>query len=166
VTESLDFPRTYARLLPPIRAKCRRLLGHSAAAEDVAQEVFLRFWQWGEEQGIPTDVRVVMAWLYRTSTRLAIDALRARRRTGDTEVPAEALPCAIDLDSHLVARRAVAWLASSVPEEELAAAVLCRVDGVTQPEAATVLGVSERTVRRLLERFDERIEGLRKEFSA
>src|SRR6202041_2719626 len=82
VNESLDFPRTYARLLPPIRAKCRRLLGQSAAAEDVAQEVFLRFWQWGEEEGSPSDVRVAMAWLYRTSTRLSIDALRARRRRG------------------------------------------------------------------------------------
>ena len=50
-----------------------------------------------------------------------------------------------------------------MPEEELAVAVLCRVDGLSQPEAAGVLGVSDRTVRRLLDRFDERTGALRKE---
>jgi DNA-directed RNA polymerase specialized sigma24 family protein len=39
-------------------------------------------------------------------------------------------------------------------------AVLCRVDGLTQPEAAQVGGISERTVRRLLGRFDARVAAL------
>jgi len=45
-------------------------------------------------------------------------------------------------------------------------AVLCRVDGLSQLEAATLLEVSERTVLRMLDRFDERTRSLRKELSS
>jgi len=158
-----DFERTYARLLPPICAKCRRLLGRSHGADDVAQETFLRFWKSDVRDGEP---RVVMAWLYKTATRLAIDVLRDRRRTDVDEAPEEGTPCAVDVRAHLEARAVIASLAASVPEDELSAAVLCRVDGLPQPEAALVLGVSERTVRRLLDRFDERAAPLRKELSS
>jgi RNA polymerase sigma-70 factor (ECF subfamily) len=159
---STDFERTYSRFLPPVRAKCFRLLGRSHAAEDVAQEAFLRLWKSGQADGDP---RSVMAWLYRTATRLAIDVLRDRRRIDAREGVEETMPCGVDLRAYVEARAAIAALAASVPEDELAAAVLCRVDGLPQPEAATVLGVSERTVRRMLDRFDERTRPLRKELS-
>ena len=161
MTESVDFARVYARFLPPIQAKCRRLLGSSAAAEDVAQETFVRLWRSDVAAG--GDARTVMAWLYRTCTRLAIDVLRERRWTGRGEDDAEATPCAVDLGAATAAKTAILTLAASVTEEELSVAVLCRVDGLSQPEAAAVLGVSERTIRRLLGRFDERTAELRKE---
>ena len=40
---------------------------------------------------------------------------------------------------------------------------LDRVDGLTQPESAEVLGISERTVRRMLTRLDARLAALRAE---
>ncbi len=163
LNSTTDFDRAYARFLPPVRAKCRRLLGRAHAAEDVAQEAFLRLWKSGEVDGDP---RSVMAWLYRTATRLAIDVLRDRRRTDADEVTDDAVPCTIDARVYVEARATIASLAESVPEDELAAAVLCRIDGLPQPEAATVLGVSERTVRRMLDRFDERTRPLRKELSS
>ncbi|HXN33812.1 MAG TPA: RNA polymerase sigma factor [Polyangiaceae bacterium] len=164
MTTSLDFSRAYARFLPPIQAKCRRLLGCSSAAEDVAQEAFLRLWKSGVGEG--SDTRTVIAWLYRTSTRLAIDVLRNGGKLEAPKVAVEDLPCAIDLAACAEARAAIVSVARSVPEEELAAVILCRVDCLSRPEAATVLRVSERTVRRMLARFDERITLLRKEFSS
>jgi RNA polymerase sigma-70 factor, ECF subfamily len=162
VTQPADFARVYARYLPPIQAKCRRLLGRSsAAAEDVAQETFLRLWK--SDVAADGDVRTVMAWLYRTCTRLAIDVLRRRRWTDGGEEGLDATPCGVDLGAATAARAAIVSLAASVPEDELAVAVLCRVDGLSQPEAAAVLGVSDRTVRRFLDRFDERTGPLRKE---
>jgi RNA polymerase sigma-70 factor (ECF subfamily) len=163
MSEPAEFARAYARFLPPIQAKCRRLLGSSPAAEDVAQETFVRLWKSDVAAG--GDARTVMAWLYRTCTRLAIDVLRERRWTGPpVEDAVEATPCAVDVGAATIARATVRSLAASVPGEELAVAVLCRVDGLSQPEAAGVLGVSDRTVRRLLDRFDERTGSLRKEF--
>lgn len=151
-------------LLAPLRAKCRRLLGNATAAEDVAQETYVRFLHSG-----PTDVddpRVVLAWLYRTGTRLAIDVLRDRKRVVPGEEPMGALPCRTDVAATVAARTAIAALASTVPADELEVAVLCRVDGLTHAEAAEVAGISERTVRRMLDRFDERTAGLRKELSS
>ena len=42
-------------------------------------------------------------------------------------------------------------------------ALLSRIDRLTHDEIAEVLGVSDRTVRRSLHRFNQRIDGLRKE---
>jgi RNA polymerase sigma-70 factor (ECF subfamily) len=158
----LHFPHAYQRFLPPVRAKCRRLLGTSHAADDVAQEAFVRLWKSGLLER--DDPRTTMAWLYRTCTRLAIDVLRERRRTDGDELADEAMPCAADLGARTEAKAAIVALATTVPEDELVAAVLCRVDGLPQGEAAEVMGLSDRTVRRMLDRFDERIAALRKEY--
>ena len=148
----------------PIFAKCRRLLGDTAAAEDVAQETLLRLWK--STLGAGTDTRTTMAWLYRTCTRLAIDELRRRRKTEAASPHLDAVPCGVDAAACLEARQLVARLAGSVPEEELDAVVLCRVDGLSHPEVAHVLEVSERTVRRLLASFDERTAPLPQEMSS
>jgi len=149
-----DLPAHYARYVAPVRAKCRRLLGDTSAAEDAAQETFLRLL--GAGLPVTAEPRVVLAWLYRTGTRISIDMLRERRRRSLDPV-AEDLPCGADLAAALAARSALARIADATPDDELAAAVLCRVDALTQPEAAAVMNVSERTVRRLLDRFDERL---------
>lgn len=160
-----EFEQTYVRFFAPVRAKCLRILASAQAADDVVQEVFLRFWQWPERPPVdaPHSTRIRLAWLYKTSTRLSIDALRARGvRESFAECP---LPCAVDLGPALVARKAIDSLRKSVSDDELEAAILCRIDGLSQPEAARVLGISERTVRRLLSRFDEAACEVRKEIA-
>ena len=160
---SQEFERIYERFFAPVRAKCRRILTNPQAADDVAQEVFLRLWQWPSRPPLdaPDAIRTLLAWLYLTSTRASIDVLRTKgsRQPSDDSAP----PCAVRIDDALGARRAIERLRDAVPDEELEAAILCRVDGLSQPEAALVLGKSERTVRRLLSRFDERTESVRKE---
>jgi RNA polymerase sigma-70 factor (ECF subfamily) len=143
---------------PIIRAKCARMLGEREEAADVAQETFVRMCETGV---VHEDPAVRARWIYRTSTRIAIDRLRRRslgvetRERGDLEHEAQGRPA----DEVLAARQDLAAIAGATPEEELAVAILCRVDGLTQPEAAEVCEVSERTVRRLLERFDRRVLG-------
>jgi RNA polymerase sigma-70 factor (ECF subfamily) len=139
------------------------MLGDGQAAEDVAQEAFVRLLQSQGELGPDADERTLVAWVYRTTTRLSIDALRDRARTRPSE-DIDAMPCGgVGLDAALAAKKVIQQLSDTTPPDELEAAVLCRVDGLSQPEAAAVLGVSERTIRRLLERFDERSADLRKE---
>lgn len=143
---------------PVIRAKCARMLGRSEDAADVAQETFVRLCESGVLDREPA---VRLAWIYRTSTRLAVDLLR-RRRLG-IETFAEEADAAADhagADDALAARQELATIAGAASRQELEVAVLCRVDGLTQPEAAEVCGISERTVRRLLGRLDERLETL------
>ena len=163
------FPTIYQRFLPAIRLKARRILAHAEDAEDVAHEAFVRLLQHGPSWTSEADTPVVMAWLYRTCTRLAIDMLRLRSRLTLTDDPARAesrWPGGVAIDAAFHARRLVHALCKRVEGDELETAVLCRVDRLSQLEAAAVLGVSERTVRRLLERFDEHVKQWREEYAS
>src|SRR5262245_10335123 len=145
-----DFTEAYGRFWPPIRAKCRRILGRTAIADEIAQEAFTRLWQSGPRLDGQTNTRTIMAWLYVTSTRLAMDALREGRVVsidGETSDPIAGSASPADVTA---ARSAILALCKSVPAEEIEAALLTRVDGLSQPEVALLLGVSERTIRRLL----------------
>jgi RNA polymerase sigma-70 factor, ECF subfamily len=165
MTSPSDFPEAYGRFLAPIRAKCRRLLGRTAAADDVAQETFVRLWQSGPRLDGKTETRTIMAWLYLTSTRLAMDVLRERKRDalGVAVAEVEPVSCAASPDEVTAARSLIVALCNRIPAEEIEASLLARVDGLSQAEVALILGISERTVRRLLDRFDERSVDLRKE---
>jgi RNA polymerase sigma-70 factor, ECF subfamily len=141
------------------------MLADFAEADDVAQETFVRLWR-TEMAG--DDPRRVLAWIYRTSTRLAIDRLRERSRIASTELEEAALahlgqPGAGGEDA-VATRRALALLASRLRPAELEVALLFRIDGLNQVEIAHVLGMSERTVRRWLRRLEARVAHLRNEF--
>ena len=140
------------------------MLANFAEADDVAQETFVRLWRAGLAG---EDSRRVLAWIYRTGTRLAIDLLRARSRIASADEETAALArlasLAPDGEDALSARQTLAALAASLPADELEVALLSRIDGLTQAEIAEVSGVSERTVRRSLRRLEQRIATLRKE---
>jgi RNA polymerase sigma-70 factor (ECF subfamily) len=136
-----------------IREKCRSMLKDGDEAQDVAQETFVRLWK----SGLPLDdVRRVSSWVYRTATHLAVD--RLRRHAIGTEVRGvETDVEGVSADTQILHRQLLTQLAAKLPRDELELAILTRVDGLTQPETAEVLGVSERTVRRMLVRLDTRL---------
>ncbi|MEZ4316421.1 MAG: RNA polymerase sigma factor [Myxococcota bacterium] len=140
-----DLEHHYRRLFPIVRAKCLRLLGSEAEAEEVAQETFIRLWKAGQSTSPP---RELLAWAHTAATRLSIDLLRKRRlrRT----IPLD--DTAIAHQSHL--RLMLAELARGVPDDQLTAVLLHRVDGVPQDEIARSLGCTARTVRRWIQDFE------------
>src|SRR5262252_276483 len=123
----------YQRFLPAVRLKSRRILANRDDAEDVVHESFVRLLQHGPPWSGDADTPVVMAWLYRTCTRLAIDTLRLRARLTLTDFADERSgeearwPGGVALDEALQARRLVHTLCKRVEEDQLQAAVLCRV---------------------------------------
>lgn len=149
----------YRRYFPLLVQKCARMLRDPQEAQDVAQESFARLC---EADILQADPRAVTAWLYRTSTRLAIDRLRSRARFIATELEDLGIPVAQPSpEARAHAQTALRRLLRSMPPKELEAALLSRVDGLTQPEIAEVMGIHERSVRRLLSQLDARIERLR-----
>ena len=89
---------------------------------------------------------------------------RIRRRAIGTEVTGvEADVAGVGTDARVQNRQLLERLAAKIPKDELEVAILDRVDGLTQPESAEVLGVSERTVRRMLTRLDARLAALKAE---
>jgi RNA polymerase sigma-70 factor (ECF subfamily) len=153
-----ELATAYRRYFPLLVRKCARMLRDPQEAQDVAQESFVRLC---EANVRDADPRVVTAWLYRTSTRLAIDRIRTRARVS---LELEELRMAVQASSpeaRAHAQAAFQRLLRSLPRAELEAALLSRVDGLTQPEIAEVMGIHERSVRRLLSQLDARIERLR-----
>src|SRR6478735_10757671 len=159
--DGTSFEDCYRRIYPLVLAKCRRMLRGHADAADVSQEVFLRLWK---QRELIQDPQALTAWLYQTSTRLVID--RARRSALSRESLIYLQTVALGEDEHrgeerLVSRQDLRTVVSEFPAKELEAAILNRLDRLTHPEIAEVMGVGERTVRRLLGRFDERASTLR-----
>ncbi|WP_224249975.1 RNA polymerase sigma factor [Hyalangium gracile] len=156
----MDVEAAFRMYFPRIREKCRRMLRDPGDAEDVAQETFIRLWKANLQGG---DARRVIAWVYRTSSRLALDRLR-RQQAGPERVVDELL-WSVPEDSHPETRaedrQRLLQFAQHLPQDELEMVLLSRMDRLTYAEIAEVSQVSERTVRRTLRRFEDRVEQLR-----
>jgi RNA polymerase sigma-70 factor (ECF subfamily) len=147
-----DFDELYARFGPAIYARCRQMLGDSAAAEDLTQEAFLRIHRTLATVRGP---REALVWLYRTATNLCLNEIRAGRHRA---VPVELLPqhAGPPPEQRLSAQDLVGRVLRSVPEELAIAAWLFHVDGLEQAEIAEICGVSRRTVIARVSRFAAR----------
>ena len=69
--------RTYG---PALYARCRQILGDTAAAADVAQETFLRLHR---QLDRAADQRQALAWIYRVATNHCLNVARDRRRRAE-----------------------------------------------------------------------------------
>lgn len=158
--DDASFEACYRRVFPLVLAKCRRMLRGHSDATDVAQEVFVRLWKHRE---LVQDQQALIAWLYRTSTRLVIDRARRRALSQESLAYLQLVGTGIEADAEdrFASRRQLRSVVDEVPAKELEAVILNRLDRLTHPEIAEVMGVGERTVRRLLGRFDERVSLLK-----
>ncbi|MGC2165911.1 MAG: RNA polymerase sigma factor, partial [Gallionella sp.] len=124
-------------------------------AEDIVQEGFVRLLQNSATQA-PENSR---AWLYRTCTNLTYDANDYRSVRENVHVECDNLDelednCA-DAARHIEGKQQLrqVWLAlHSLPEACRHTFLLNRLDGLSQREIATHLGLSEKTVERYIQR--------------
>lgn len=154
-------PDLFTPLRPRVLGVAYRMLGSMAEAEDVAQEVWLRW------HGTDRDViENAEAWLVATTTRIAIDELRMARRsrehyvgiwlpepvpTADADTPERLHEAASDLS--------VAFLAvlERLAPEARAAFLLHDVFDRDYPEIARVLDKSEAACRQIVRRARNRL---------
>src|SRR4051795_10800723 len=116
-----------------VYARCRRLLGDAQAAEDAAQETFLRVHR---HLARAPDARQALRWIYRIATNYCLNELRNRRYRPQ---PVADLPdrAAVTGDP-LVDRDLVRRIVERVPTKLRAVAFLYHVDGLEQSEVAAV----------------------------
>lgn len=141
-----------ARHLPRILNLGRRMLGNQAEAEDVAQEVFLRVWTHASRW--QPGAAKFETWLHRVAINLCYDQLR-KKRTTNIEAIAEPVdpapgPAATLFLSQLGA--AVDSALNALPERQKEAVVLCHHQGLSNIDAAEVMGVSVEALESLLAR--------------
>lgn len=134
----------YRRYGPFIYARCVRMLGDRAAAEDATQETFIRVHR--HLHRAPDD-REALAWIYRIATNYCLNEIRNRKlRTAVLEGPVVPVSSSTDLETVLADRDIAARIVTRSPERLRVTAWLHYVDGFDQGEVARLLGVSRRNV--------------------
>jgi RNA polymerase sigma-70 factor (ECF subfamily) len=127
-----------------------RILGRKEDAEEAMHEVFIRVIRSGDRFEGRSDVTT---WLYQITTNYCLNLLRDRKRRRELmdahlDEPDEA-GGATDLGDLLLLRR----LMAEADEREAQAVVYVFLDGMSQDQAASLLGTSQRTVSNLVDRF-------------
>ena len=152
------------RITPRVLAYAARLLsGDRAEAEDVAQETMLRLWRVAPEwrQGETK----VTTWAYRVATNLCIDRQRARTRKrqmalDDAPEVADSGPNA---EGRLIDAGRMAALEtalSELPDRQRQAVVLRHLEGMTNPEIATIMEIGVEAVESLTARGKRALSAL------
>ena len=140
------------RHTPMLFAVAWRMLGDAAEAEDVVQEAMTKAWvkaaSWTPVGG------GLGGWLRRIATNACIDRQRKRAFVSDAEIPerADDSPSADVLIDEARRQAAVAAAMQALPDRQRAAIVLTYYEGVSNAEAAAVLGIGVKALESLLVR--------------
>ena len=149
-------PEAFTQLVtlhtPMVHAIACRMLGDAAEAEDVVQETFVKLWV--NARGWTPTGGGLGGWLRRISTNACLDRVRRGRFVSDGALPerADEAPAAdmvIDAERR---RAAVAASIQALPDRQRAAIVLTYYEGVSNAEAASILGVGVKALESLLVR--------------
>ena len=144
--------RLVARHLPRMTALARRMLGDSAEAEDVAQDVFMKVWT--QAKRWQPGAAKFETWLHRVAINACYDRLRKKKGVSLDETEERVDP-APDPEQTLAQRQtaqAVDEALQTLPDRQRAAISLCHYQGLTNIEAASALDVSVEALESLLSR--------------
>ncbi len=136
-----------------IYAVCFRTLRSRPAAEDAAQETFLRLWK-NASKWRPKGAKFE-TWLYRVAMNICLDQLRKAKREAPEESAPEQADEAPRQDDQLFAaerRLAIDEALEALPDRQRAAINLCHYQELSNIEAADIMGVSVDALESLLAR--------------
>lgn len=135
------FSALFERFQTPLVNYIYRLVGDWEAANDLAQDTFLKAYQ-----ALPRtdDTLQISPWLYRIATNTALDALRRRKRI--TWVPflpeLETQSPMPDTAARQAESDAIQQALAQVPADQRTCLVLNMYQGLSYKEIAEVLGIS------------------------
>jgi RNA polymerase sigma-70 factor (ECF subfamily) len=131
-----------------------RTTGSKAEAEDAVQDSFLKLWRNPSAFDAGKGNKFT-TWFYRVVTNAAIDLQRRRRETPDMDMlerlPASGMPqdqAMLENEREAALETAIAAL----PERQRSALNLCFYEGLSNAEAAGILGVKVKALESLLMR--------------
>lgn len=143
--------RLVDRHSPAVYALAVRMLGDTAEAEDVTQDVFIRAWKalpdWEPRAKFST-------WLHRVTLNVCYDRLRKRREVTMDTLPERTDP-ALSPHEQLDQVQRVQTVQAAIadlPERQAAALTLCALQGHSQNEAAEIMEISVEALESLLAR--------------
>ncbi len=141
-----------------------RYLNQRADAEDIAQETFTRLWckapVW-QNRGY-----TVKTWLFRVAYNLCIDELRKQKPVAFVEAENSVIDESAFTDRQLANQNNLniqSAALNEIPERQRTAIALCVYQGLSNKEAALVLGVSIDALESLLARGRRKLKQLFKQ---
>ena len=141
-----------------------RYLNQRADAEDIAQETFTRLWckapVW-QNRGY-----TVKTWLFRVAYNLCIDELRKQKPVAFVEAESSVIDESAFTDRQLANQNNLSIQSAAlneIPERQRTAIALCVYQGLSNKEAALVLGVSIDALESLLARGRRKLKQLFKQ---
>lgn len=145
-----DVDRLYQRVGRLALSKVMKLVGNLSIAQEIVQEVFLHLWERGPLFG---SEGAAYQWIYHSCHNGAIDHLRrhSTRLAHGPATPELEDTAAVDPGGACLARNLLGQLLAHLSRREAEAYVYIEVEGMTQNEAADMMGVSRKTIGRLLQ---------------
>lgn len=153
------FSRLVDRYRPSVLRTAYGIVGSSAAAEDIAQEVFIQVWR-----KLPNyaDAGAFSSWIYRITVNAAIDMLR--KRPFEMELACGISDGGTSPEQIVLSRDAQRQLWNAVcdlPPKARAALVLREFEGLTYKEIAEALQIPIGTVMSRLNYARRRLRAVR-----
>jgi RNA polymerase sigma-70 factor, ECF subfamily len=143
--DSRAFAEMYTRYRSPVYDYCLRLLRDRPQAEDAVQETFLRVHDGLDTLSDPAAFRV---WLFRIARNLIFNSHRHGEK-GHYPVDDET-PDDVDLEGELIAdeeKRSIRSVIDALRPSYREILVLREYEGLSYAEIASIVGVSEDTVK-------------------
>lgn len=138
--------------LPLVRFT-RRMLGDYAVADDIVQETFVRLWT--RAGSFNSANARLTTWLHNIAHNLCIDSFRRNSRLEFTDDDARLERSGVGPDNVLEdtqnAKR-VRTAVQMLPERQRSALLMCHYQGLSNRDAAEILGVSVDALESLLAR--------------
>ena len=142
------YAELYNRYRLPLFRFLRKYLRSDELAEDLAQNVFVKFW---ETRAEPVIIREPAAWLFTLAKRQALDFLR-RASTEETAMAVIVSAYTFsDTEREIISRDYMAFIervVADLPDLTKQVFRLCRQQHKTYEEAAAILGISKSTVKK------------------
>ena len=155
------FEAVFTRYYPLVYRLAFRCTGQRDEADDIAQEVFLRFYNAPPHATSEEERR---AWLCRVTTNLGLNALRSRQRriyheekaSDSVQQPASEDATQLNPEQHLIAHEQAVFIRSVLAElpERQQTYILLRSIGSSYAEIAQATGVAPASVGSLLARAE------------
>ncbi len=151
--DTLALDGLYRRFAPMMFRRCKALLGSEDEARDALHDLFLqvqdRLHTFRESSSLST-------WLYRVTTNHCLNRIRNQsNRVRLNE--GLSTPKSYDPRPHFERRDLLFSLLKRLDTKDVQIALYRHFDGMTQPEIAEVMEVSERTVRNRLRALEKNV---------
>jgi RNA polymerase sigma-70 factor, ECF subfamily len=155
--ESSKIEALYREVGPLIYARCCRMLKDRAAAEDAAQDVFMKLI---EHDGALPCGEARLPWVHRVTVNHCLNAIRDQSRRAQPTIDAElpTLKASDDPEAEVIGRDFSQRALERIPHVLKTPATMYHQQGMDQQSIAKWLGVSRRTVLYRLSQFSERAQ--------